>query len=72
MPQLNPRALGVFGITLAVAAVGYFEAQFAAVERSYAGLRRLDAAALGALGDAADDYVLTSREILRRIAVANR
>jgi hypothetical protein len=119
MPQLNPKALGVFGITLAVAAVGYWgygaysksqtrkvaaalakdtsqrlrdtllaeaagpattaadavaklEAQFAAVERSYAGLRQLDAAALGALGNAADDYVLTSREILRRIAVANR
>jgi hypothetical protein len=55
-----------------VQAVARLEEHVAAVERNYAGLRRLDAEAPGEFVEAADDYLITSREILRRIAVSNR
>lgn len=48
------------------------EAHAAAVERNYSELRRLEADAVGALAALADDYILTSREILRRIAITHR
>lgn len=39
----------------------------AAAEAALAKLRRMDASAMRALADAADDYLLTGREILRRL-----
>jgi hypothetical protein len=48
------------------------EGHAAAVERNYSELRRIDADAVGALAALADDYILTSREILRRLAVIHR
>lgn len=52
--------------------VAKLEVQVTAVERNYTSLRRLDVAALGTLAEAADDYILTLREIVRRIAVSSR
>jgi hypothetical protein len=44
----------------------------AAAEKNRAALKRLDAAGRQALMDAADDYLLTGQEILRRQAAAHR
>lgn len=44
----------------------------ARVERNYSDLRRLDPAVAGPIAEAADDYILTIREILRRIAISDR
>jgi hypothetical protein len=56
----------------AAEAVAKLEAQVTAVERNYANLKQLDAAALGTLAEAGDDYILTVREIARRISVSSR
>jgi hypothetical protein len=53
-------------------AVQKFEGHFAAAERNHAALKRLLAADKQALVDAADDYLLTGQEILRRQVVAHR
>lgn len=44
----------------------------ATVERNYSELRRVDPSVVGPIAEAADDYILTSREILRRIAISDR
>jgi hypothetical protein len=49
-----------------------FDGHLAAAERNREALKRLDAADKRALVDAADDYLLTGQEILRRQAVAHR
>ena len=48
------------------------EAHAATAERNYLALRRLDSAWDRALVSAADDYLLTSREILKRQAASHR
>lgn len=48
------------------------EAHLAAVDAHLQKLRGLNTAPMIALGEAADDYVLTAREILRRLAVGHR
>jgi hypothetical protein len=48
------------------------DAHTAQVEHNYSDLQRLDPAAAGPIAEAADDYILTSREILRRIAISDR
>jgi len=60
------------GRTPTVEVVGEFDSHLAAVDRNYSELRRLDPGALGGLAAAADDYVITAREILRRLAISNR
>ena len=50
--------------------VAEIDAHAAKVHRNYSELGTLDQA--GAITEAADDYILTSREILRRIAVSDR
>ena len=52
--------------------VAYRESELAAAERNHLRLKQIDAAALGAMADAADDYLVTGREALRRIAVGSR
>jgi hypothetical protein len=49
-----------------------YEEHAAAVERNLARLKELDAAREQALADAADDYILTSREILKRVVESAR
>lgn len=49
-----------------------FEDHFAAVEKHLQKLRGMDTSSMPALGEAADDYVLTGREILRRLAASHR
>ena len=44
----------------------------ATVEQHLLKLRGMDTASLGALAESADDYVLTGREILRRVATSRR
>lgn len=46
--------------------------RFAAAERNLAKLKSLDAAREQQLADAADDYLLTGREILKRVAESQR
>jgi len=48
------------------------EEHAAAVDRNLAGLKRMNAAREQAFADAADDYLLTSREILKRLASVRR
>jgi hypothetical protein len=48
------------------------EAHFSAVERYLRKLRSIDNSAVLAAAEAADDYMLTSREILRRLAASHR
>ena len=48
------------------------DAHAAKVEGNYSLLRRVDPAVVGPIAEAADDYILTSREILRRIAISDR
>lgn len=48
------------------------EAHLAAVDGHLQKLRGLNTSSMTALGEAADDYVLTTREILRRLAVGQR
>ena len=60
------------GRSTTVEAVTKIEAHVAAIQRNYTGLRRLDPDALGGLAGAADNYFVTSHEILRRIAISNR
>jgi hypothetical protein len=68
---------GLAGATAAAPAAGAektgeIEGRAAAVDRNYSELRRMDADALGELAGLADDYILTSREVLRRIAITHR
>lgn len=49
-----------------------FEAHFTAVEAHLQKLRSMDTSSMPALGEAVDDYVLTGREILRRLAASHR
>jgi tetratricopeptide (TPR) repeat protein len=53
-------------------AVQKLDGHAAAAEKNRAALKRLDAAGRQALMDAADDYLLTGQEILRRQAAAHR
>jgi hypothetical protein len=53
-------------------AVRKLESHLAATERSRAALKRLDASGRQALLDAADEYLVTGQEILRRQAAAHR
>lgn len=53
-------------------AVQKLDGHAAAAEKNRAALKRLDAAGRQALMDAADDYLLTGQEILRRQATAHR
>lgn len=48
------------------------EAHLAAVDAHLQKLRSLNTSPMLALGEAADDYVLTAREILRRLAASHR
>jgi hypothetical protein len=49
-----------------------FDEQSAAAERNYSAFRNLDVSRQQALAEAADDYLLTGREILKRVAAAQR
>lgn len=49
-----------------------FDDHVATVERHLLKLRGMDTASLGALAEPADDFVLTGREILRRVATSHR
>lgn len=49
-----------------------FEEHFAAADGHLQKLRGLNTSSMLALGEAADDYVLTVREILRRLAASHR
>jgi hypothetical protein len=48
------------------------EEQVAAADRNLAALKAMDAGRVQALADAADDYLLTSREVLKRVADVER
>lgn len=53
-------------------AAGKLEESAAAADRNLAALKLMNAAREQALADAADDYLLTSREILKRLAAGQR
>jgi hypothetical protein len=49
-----------------------FDEQSAAAERNYSAFKNLDSSRQEALAEAADDYLLTGREILKRVAAVQR
>lgn len=52
--------------------VSRLEAHAAEIDRDYTKLRRMDSSAVRELREAADGYLLTGREILRRLAAIHR
>ena len=70
--QLGAGLEGAAGPAAGPEKTAEIEARAAAVERAYSALRRLDAEALAELAAPADDYLLTGREILRRLAITHR
>lgn len=52
--------------------VGKLDSRTAEIDRYYSRLRRMDASSVPELQEAADDYLLTAREIMRRVAAIHR
>ena len=52
--------------------VGKLEARAAQIDRYYSTVRRMESSAAPELREAAEDYLLTAREIMRRVAAIHR